>query len=101
MSIQVCGRRARLAKARSASASGENCDPISRMAPCAPPLRSISRRATNARKMVSDRSGLVSRSRRNCSGGTLSTRPARLTRALRYGRWPVSRFNSPTNPPGP
>ena len=33
MSIQVCGRWARLAKARSASASGENCDPISRMAP--------------------------------------------------------------------
>ena len=33
MSIQVWGRRARLAKARSASASGENCDPISRMAP--------------------------------------------------------------------
>ena len=72
-----------MAKARNASASGENREPIRRMAPAASPVNSISRRATKARKMVSDRSGLVLMSCRNCSGSTVSTRPPRLTRALR------------------
>ncbi len=40
-------------------------------------------------------------SRRNSAAGCAAPAPARDTRAVRYGRWPVRRFSSPRNRPAP
>src|SRR5438552_3543023 len=72
-----------------------------RIAPAPAPSRNNSRRATKARKTVSEKSGLVLISWRNVARSVASTRPDFDARAVRYVRCPVSRFNSPRNRPGP
>ena len=50
--------------------------------------------------MRSAMSGLALMSRRKSSRGICRTRPSSVTRAVRYGRCPVRRFNSPRKAPG-
>ena len=61
------------------------------------PARRISRRATSARKTVSEKSGFVLISCRNVASGTTSTRPGCEMRAVRNALCPVSRLSSPRN----
>ena len=82
------------------SDSGENCDPMTRIAGAAP-VMSSPRRATNAAKMVSPRRGFVAISCRRRSRGTATISPAVTTLAETRTRSPLSMFNSPRNRPGP
>ena len=71
-----------------------------RIAPAPSPARSSSRRATNARKITSESSGLELIIRRNVGAVDREDRgPASSTRAVRYARWPVSMLSSPRKRP--
>ncbi len=80
--------------------SGENWDPIIRIAGAAP-VKSNPRRATNAAKMVSPSRGLVAISWRSWSRETTTTSPGATTLAETKTRSPLSMFSSPRNRPGP
>ena len=67
-------------------ASDEKLEPTMRIAVAPGPVRSTSRRATNALKITSESAGLVLMSRRKSLRGTRISRPPRLTRAVRYAR---------------
>ena len=71
-----------MAKVRRAIASGENREPMMRMASAASLVRRTSRRATRALKMMSARAGLELMSRRN-SAGRDRQHPARAADAGR------------------